>query len=365
MYLNFYKEREHVLEPSVPVVPPLSSNLSLIESGKDAWLLSHGKDCSKQVVRSQKCVQLGAETTGLFTHTFFECLSSWPHKNPAEAALSAWMFLKTMGVDPNRLYVKCPPTDKDMWRRMGWPDNQLSEGQTSIHWLAGTGCDTELWRLSSVSVTDGEVVHYGCCGGLERLTAAVNDMGSNYQTDLFAPLLRTIERQTGAPTYRDDHAALNQTYRLVADHVRTVSVCLGDGMFPDFNQSLRALTKQLVLACNQGLFLPDGIKASETELAWAYDNTKRLLLDLCDVNGEVLGDTYPELTQSKIKTVLEHEVDHFKQQDLGGDNLMPTLQRECPPLAGMIDEKDASLFQDALQVMDDHEGNEIDNRFSI
>ena len=96
--------------------------------------------------------------------------------------------------------------------------------------------------------------------GLERMTAVLNGSMSNYDPDLFPPIFDAISHKTGAPPYggrfgTKEGGDLDTSYRVVADHIRMVSACLADGMFPEFNHRLHAVIRRLVHTTNTAFHL--------------------------------------------------------------------------------------------------------------
>lgn len=80
--------------------------------------------------------------------------------------------------------------------------------------------------------------HIDCGLGLERLVAVIQDKTSNYDTDLFTPIFKAIQESMGARPYTgkvgvDDIDGVDMAYRVVADHIRTLTVAISDGGRPD------------------------------------------------------------------------------------------------------------------------------------
>ncbi|KAM9239859.1 alanine--tRNA ligase, mitochondrial isoform 2-T2 [Leptosomus discolor] len=130
--------------------------------------------------------------------------------------------------------------------------------------------------------------------GLERLVAVLQAKRSNYDTDLFAPILEAIRKGCGGPGYRGlvgdaDVGRVDTAYRVVADHVRALCVCIADGIYPGASGAelvLRRILRRAVRFCSEVLHAPPGLLAS-----------------LVPAVVEVLGDAYPELTKNAGQVV--------------------------------------------------------------
>ena len=185
----------------------------------------------------------------------------------------------------------------------------------------------------------------------------MNKSVSNYDTDLFLPLFDAIKKQTECPEY--GKGRLDASYRIVSDHLRMVSACLADGMLPDFNHRLRSVIRRLISTAHKNF--------SGTSDQDNYNDTIQLLLDLYSVNSEILGQQYRELIvkSNRFDTVMRHEVEVFKQMEISGRNAMPKISQICPPLAELIQPQQAPLYLDALQILGDFDGQEIDGKLAF
>uniref|UniRef100_H3CHJ7 alanine--tRNA ligase n=1 Tax=Tetraodon nigroviridis TaxID=99883 RepID=H3CHJ7_TETNG len=122
--------------------------------------------------------------------------------------------------------------------------------------------------------------------GLERLVRVLQGKRSNYDTDLFAPLLLAIQQRSKAGPYGGGvgpagAGRVDVAYRVVADHVRALAVCIADGVYPGMSGAelvLRRILRRAVRFCSEVLQAPPGTLAS-------------LVPTVC----HILGDAYPEL----------------------------------------------------------------------
>ncbi|XP_076135058.1 alanine--tRNA ligase, mitochondrial [Alosa pseudoharengus] len=316
----------------------------------------------RRVVNSQKCVRAGGKHNDLedvgrdvYHHTFFEMLGNWSFGDyfKEEACSMAWRLLtKEYGIPPERLYVSYfggdaasgLPVDeetREIWRSLGvrgerllpfgMCDNFWEMGDvgpcgpcTEIHYdhvggreaSALVNADSpelvEIWNLVFMQYNrepDGSLrplpqqsVDTGM--GLERLVTVLQGQQSNYHTDLFSPVLTAIHQCSGVAAYRGrtgemDDGKVDMAYRVVADHVRTLSVCIADGVYPGMTGAelvLRRILRRAVRYFSEVLQAPQGSLAS-----------------LVPTVAHILGDAYPELHKEteRIMDVINENEDHF------------------------------------------------------
>uniref|UniRef100_A0A7N6C4I3 Alanine--tRNA ligase n=1 Tax=Anabas testudineus TaxID=64144 RepID=A0A7N6C4I3_ANATE len=248
----------------------------------------------RRVVNSQKCVRAGGKHNDLedvgrdvYHHTFFEMLGNWSFGDyfKEEACSMAWSLLtEHYGIPADRLYVSYFSGDaesgltadeetRQIWLDIGVPPKRLlpfglkenfwEMGDTGpcgpcteIHYDHVGGRDAsslvntdgpdvvEIWNLvfmqynrdvdRSLLLLPQFSVDTGM--GLERLVSVLQGKQSNYDTDLFTPLLHAIHQRSGVGPYSGrtgaDLGKVDTAYRVVADHIRTLSVCIADGVHP-------------------------------------------------------------------------------------------------------------------------------------
>ncbi|KAM4835251.1 LOW QUALITY PROTEIN: alanine--tRNA ligase, mitochondrial [Thomomys bottae] len=160
--------------------------------------------------------------------------------------------------------------------------------------------------------------------GLERLVAVLQGKRSTYDTDLFSPLLNAIHQGCGAPPYSGrvgeaDEGRVDTAYRVVADHMRTVSVCIADGMSPGMSGAplvLRRIIRRAVRFSTEVLQAPPGFLGS-----------------LVPVVVETLGAAYPELQKNSAQVaslVSEEEAAFLASLQRGRRIIDRTLKRLGP-----------------------------------
>uniref|UniRef100_A0A8C0VCY6 Alanine--tRNA ligase n=1 Tax=Cyanistes caeruleus TaxID=156563 RepID=A0A8C0VCY6_CYACU len=337
----------------------------------------------RRVVNSQKCVRAGGKHNDLedvgrdtYHHTFFEMLGNWSFGDyfKEEACSMAWelltevyeiprdhLYVTYFGGDPS-LGLSADEECRDVWLRLGVPashvlpfplkDNFWEMGDTGpcgpcteIHYdhvgggrnaaaLVNQGSPdvVEIWNLVFMQYSrevEGNLLplpqhHVDTGMGLERLVTVLQNKRSNYDTDLFTPILDAIHKGCRAPRYQGligdaDFGRVNMAYRVVADHVRTLCVCITDGIYPGFSGAelvLRRILRRAVRFCSEILQAPPGLLAS-----------------LVPTVVEVLGDAYPELTRNanQIKDIInENEAAFLSSLERGRRIIERTVQQMEP-----------------------------------
>ncbi|KAK1141918.1 Alanine--tRNA ligase [Aspergillus melleus] len=324
----------------------------------------------KSAVNSQKCIRAGGKHNDLddvgkdsYHHTFFEMLGNWSFGDyfKQEAIRYSWELLtKVYGLDPERLYVTYFEGCKDgglepdleakaLWRSVGVPEDHILPGNmkdnfwemgdqgpcgpcSEIHFDRIGGRNAahlvnqddpnviEIWnnvfiqynRESDRSLKPLPNKHIDTGMGYERLVSILQNKSSNYDTDVFTPLFQVIKDITGAPDYQgrfgaEDSDGIDTAYRVVADHVRTLTFAISDGVTP--NNEGRGYVIRRVLR--------RGARFARKYFGVEIGNFFSKIVPTV-VNQ--LGDMFPELRTKQhdvMETLDEEEISFSKTLDRG------------------------------------------------
>ena len=326
-----------------------------------------------RAVTCQKCVRAGGKHNDLEQvghtarhHTFFEMLGNFSFGDyfKKEAIAYAWEWVTGkdwLGIAPGRIYVTVHHADdeaRQLWRQVaGVPDDRIyglgdkdnfwqmgetgpcgpcSEILVDIRGKGGTGKGKgelsldefirlseegqllESWNLvfmqydqqadGSRSPLPAPSVDTGA--GLERLAAVMQRVPSNYDTDLFAPI---IERAVEVVGKKYDRGTGGASYRVLADHARAVAFLLADGVYPS----------------NEGRgYVVRRILRRAVRHAWLLGRREPTLVHLVHAVSGLLGHEYPELVQkrSHLESVTRAEEERFFDTIEGGLERLEQLQ---------------------------------------
>ena len=282
-FLDFFARRGHRIVPSGPVVPFDDPTLLFTNAGMNQFkdvFLGTGKRDYVRAADTQKCIRVSGKHNDLeevgrdtYHHTFFEMLGNWSFGDyyKREAIGWAWELLTGVwGLEKRRLYATVYEADDeaaDLWRsttdidpahilRFGRKDNFWEMGDTGpcgpcseIHIdltpdLSGGGLVNagdprvmEIWNLVFIQYNrraDGGLdalaaKHVDTGMGFERICAVLQGKSSNYDTDVFTPIIDEIARVTGRPY---EGAEGQVAMRVIADHIRMLTFAIADGALP-------------------------------------------------------------------------------------------------------------------------------------
>ncbi len=365
-FLKYFERHGHRIVPSSPLVPGDDPTLLFTNAGmnqfKDAFL-GREKRSYTRATTSQKCMRVSGKHNDLDNvgpslrhHTFFEMLGNFSFGDyfKADAIAFAWELLTGAWTMPaDRLVVSIfkgehgIPRDEeayDLWRRyvpadrileLGLEDNFWQMGDTGpcgrcseIYFVRGTGSDPEIEIWNNVFMefersADGTLnplpapsIDTGM--GLERITAVLQQKESNYDTDLFQPLLQAIAGMTAGHTYNGSMSTADVSMRVVADHIRATTFLIADGVIPSNEWRGYVLRKIMRRAMRHGKHL--GLD-------------EPFLHRLVGVLDREMGDAYPELRANRgtvEKTILAEE-NRFETVLREG---LPRLEAELTKVVG-------------------------------
>ncbi|MEA3223981.1 MAG: alanine--tRNA ligase [Thermodesulfobacteriota bacterium] len=357
-FLKYFGDREHVIVPSSSLVPEDDPTLLFTNAGmvqfKEVFLGNDFRPYTK-ATSSQKCVRAGGkhndlENVGITArhHTFFEMLGNFSFGDYFKegAICFAWDFLvNALGIDSDKLWISVYKDDDEaftLWKdkigvptfrivRLGDKDNFWSMGDTGpcgpcseIIFDQGPevgcgrsecdltcGCDRflEIWNLVFMQYNRDEKgnltplprpnIDTGM--GLERVTAILQGVHSNYDTDLFLPLLKFISEMSGI-VYGGSAASggeeADTSMRVIADHARASAFLACDGVLPSNEGRGYVLRRIIRRASRHGKAL--GLKDS-------------FLHKVAMVVVKEMGGVYPELKKYAefIDKVITSEEERF------------------------------------------------------
>jgi alanyl-tRNA synthetase len=355
LFLRYFSDRGHTIVPSSGILPKNDPTLMFANAGmnqfKDCFLGLEDRGYSR-ACSSQKCVRAGGKHNDLENvghtarhHTFFEMLGNFSFGDyfKKEAIGYAWEFLtKELKLDKSRLYVTVYNDDDeaaDIWHeqegvprerifRFGEKDNFWSMGDTGPcgpcseifydqgaavgcgHPECTVGCDCdrymEIWNnvfMQFNRSADGVLtplpkpsVDTGM--GLERITAVMQGVSTNYDIDILQGIIRHIERLCGKRYGADQKDDVSM--RVIADHARAVTFLICDGALPSNEGRGYVLRRIMRRAARHAKMLG----CAEPMLFHTVDGVR-----------EVMGDAYPELLEreSYIKKVILGEEQRFAE----------------------------------------------------
>ncbi|EJV68303.1 alanine--tRNA ligase [Bacillus cereus] len=362
MFLDFFQEKGHAVEPSASLVPHEDPSLLWINSGV-ATLKKYfdGRVIPQnpRITNAQKSIRTNdIENVGKTArhHTFFEMLGNFSIGDyfKEEAITWAWEFLtsdKWIGFDKELLSVTIHPEDEEaftIWNeKMGVPKERIIRLEENF-WDIGEGpsgpnteifydrgeaygndfSDPELypggenerylevWNLvfsqfnhnpdGSYTLLPKKNIDTGM--GLERMTSIVQDVPTNFDTDLFMPMIGATESISGEK-YRNGDLEKDMAFKVIADHIRTVTFAVGDGALPS-NEGRGYVLRRL---------LRRAVRYSKK-----LNINRPFMFELVPVVGEVMKDFYPEVLEKKdfIAKVVKNEEERFHETLHDGESIL-------------------------------------------
>ena len=297
-FLAYFESKGHKRHPSGSLVPPAWDRSTLLTSAGMQplmpYFLGREEPPARLLATAQKCFRTpDIDEVGLDGHhlTFFEMLGNFSFGDyfKKDAIAFAWsMLTEVWKISPDRLVVSTfkgehgIPRDQeayDLWRQfvpadrileLGAEDNFWQMGETGpcgrcseIYYVSGAGSDPEIEIWNNVFMeferrADGTLTPLPAPSidtgmGLERITAGLQQKASNYDTDLFTPILARIGQLAGVRYGKSGEHDVSM--RVVADHIRATTFLIADGVMPSNEKRGYVLRKIMRRAMRHGKHL--------------------------------------------------------------------------------------------------------------
>lgn len=392
-FLDFFQSKKHTVVSSASLVPENDPTLLFTNAGMNQFkdiFLGTGKRDYVRAADTQKCMRVSGKHNDLedvgkdtYHHTFFEMLGNWSFGDyyKKEAITWAWELLTDIWKLPkDKLYATVYHTDDEalkLWGeitdinkehilKFGDKDNFWEMGATGpcgpcseIHIDRGEGtCDKqhieghkcavnsgcaryiELWNLVFIQYNRKEDTtleplpskHVDTGMGFERIASVIQGKKSNYDTDIFTPIINRIEELCGRK-YQEE---TGMPMRVIADHIRSLSFSMADGVMPSNEGRGYVIRKILRRAIRYGKYL--GFDAP-------------FLHKLVDVLKDTMGEAFPEIvTRAEMvkSLILSEEESFFKTLYRGLDKLNEIVTQAKRQKTGKISGDDAFVLYDSL-----------------
>ena len=349
-FLEFFRTKDHIIAPSAPLVPQKDKSLLLINSGMaplKPYFAGIEEPPGKRMATCQKCIRTGdIENVGRTSRhaTFFEMLGNFSFgdyfKN--ESIEWGWEFVtKNLDLPIDKLWATVYEEDDEafeIWsKKIGLPEERIVRlGKADNFWEIGLGpcgpcseiyfdrgeacgcgsddckpgcdCDryVEFWNHVFTQFDRDEEGNYNPLPnpnidtgmGLERMACIMQGVDSIFDIDTMQHILKAVCQITNAEYRKDEKTDVS--IRIITDHVRSISLMIGDGILPSNEGRGYVLRRLLRRAARHGKLL--GV-------------TKPFLYELVDKVSENYGETYVELIENKdyIKKVIKVEEERFME----------------------------------------------------
>lgn len=350
--MKYFEERGHKIVPSSSLVPEDDPTLLFANAGMNQFkklILGLEKKDYNRAASSQKCIRVSGKHNDLeevgkdtFHHTFFEMLGNWSFGDyfKKEAIIYAWEFLTEICKLPKEKLWATVFKDDNEAERLWYENTDIVKGRvlrfdekenfwemaevgpcgpcSEIHYDRGKeyscskpdcgvncGCGRviEVWNLvfmqyyrdETGKLSDLPFKNVDTGMGFERLVAIMQNVDSNYDTDLFVPIIKKIEEFCGQKYKTSTH---QESFRVIADHIRALSFAIADGAIPSNEGRGYVLRRILRRASRHGRLL---------------DLHKPFIYTLSDVVVNMMEKVYPELKAKKehIALVIKSEEERF------------------------------------------------------
>ncbi|MEE4312060.1 MAG: alanine--tRNA ligase [candidate division KSB1 bacterium] len=357
-FIQFFEEHNHKFVKSAPVVPFEDPSLLFTNAGmnqfKNIFLGLEKRDYNR-VANTQKCIRVSGKHNDLeevgkdtYHHTFFEMLGNWSFGDyyKKEAIVWAWELLTDVwNLPKDKLYATVFRDDDEaetLWRTMTdiKKDHVLRYDEKDNFWEMGEigpcgpcseihidlgpeACDKkhekghrceinggcaryiELWNLVFIQFNrdeSGELKelaskHIDTGMGFERITAVLQGVGSNYETDLFIPIIDKICEMSGHQYSSEESGT---PHRVIADHVRALTFAIADGALPS-NEGRGYVLRRILRRASR--------------FARKLNMHEPIIYKLVPVIVDVMGEAFPEISEKHqyVSMVIKAEEEGFNQ----------------------------------------------------
>lgn len=362
-FLNFFKEKQHDIVPSAPMVLKNDPTLMFTNSGMapfKEYFLGNATPKNNRISDSQKCLRVSGKHNDLeevgydtYHHTMFEMLGNWSFGDyfKKEAIAWAWELLtEVYKIPKDILYVtvfegsddadnlSLDQEAYDFWKEIIPEDRILMGNKKDNFWEMGEQgpcgpCSeihvdirseeekakvdgkslvnedhphvVEIWNLvfmqynrkANGSLEDLPSKHIDTGMGFERLCMVLQDVKSNYDTDVFTPLIREIETITNSTYGKDEQTDI--AIRVIVDHVRAVAFSIADGQLPSNTGAGYVIRRILRRAIRYGFTF--------------LDQKEPFIYKLADALSQQMGDAFPEIRNQSnlVHNVIKEEEQSF------------------------------------------------------
>src|SRR5262245_53380113 len=339
-FIRYFEQHGHQAVPSSPLIPQADPTLLFTNAGMNQFkrvFLGEETRAYKRAASAQKCLRAGGKHNDLenvgYTrrhHTFFEMLGNFSFGDyfKEDAIKFGWEFLtRTVGLDKSRLWVTIFREDDDaevLWKKIGISPSRIvrCDEQDNFWQMADTGpcgpCSEihfdqgtavpgddrpngegdrviEIWNLvfmqynrdasGTLHPLPKPSIDTGM--GLERLAAVAQGVYSNYDSDVFTPLLRAMAGRAGVKSGRQQ--ATDRSMRVVADHLRSITFLMADGVLPSNEGRGYVLRRILRRAARHGRllgvvepFLYELTDAVVAQMAGAYSELRGAAMTIAE-----------------------------------------------------------------------------------
>ncbi|MDO8429303.1 MAG: alanine--tRNA ligase [Candidatus Daviesbacteria bacterium] len=353
-YLKFFEGKDHKIIPSAPLVPENDPTTLFNSAGMQPlipYLLGQPHPEGRRLVDCQKCIRTGDidEVGDTFHHTFFEMLGNWSLGDYFKQESIPWsleFLTKELNVPQDRLWITVfagddqSPRDEEsakIWQSLGVPKERIFFLPAEDNWWAagvsgpcgpdteifydvtqkpcgescrpGDGCGRffEIWnnvfmvfnRKEDGTLEELPKKNVDTGMGLERTVTVLNDLDDNYRSDLFWPIIESLEKSFGKP-YGESEST-TQSYRIIADHLKTAVFLIKDGVLPG-NKLQGYILRRLI---RRAAVKVTALKQGSPSLLW--DSIKPVLEIYSGTDYFQMGD------EEMVKKVISEELNRFQK----------------------------------------------------